>query len=355
MWVSAEQLPLDLVESRLAGSNVPGAAIAVIRSGELAWTAGYGRRWATMAGQVDAQTVFGAASVSKAITALAIFGLAENGYLDLDQDVRPLLAFPLEAHPHLAARSFAPGPVTARLLLQHTGGVVGRGTTPGKTRAGFLAGSVGGGSCRFLQPVADPVRMSLASTWFGGDGRPAVEITYPPGSRYSYSGAGYLVLQHLLEQVTGERFQDHLARVLAGYGAANATFALDPETGGNFAAGHSPDGCPLPGGHELIPWSAAGGLYSDVRSLAAVLCGVLRADPGVAGSQHRSHFMAGAGTSSITRSSGEAGFTHGGDNSGYRAVWTGYPRSGDGVVVLTNGRGTDGTDLRSELSRWALA
>lgn len=345
----------DMVEARLARSNVPGAALARLIDGDVAWVAGYGStRSRRRAAHVTGDTVFQAASLSKPVTALAVMRLVESGALTLDTDVRQIVAHPIPEHPILARHpDQGARPITVRLLLQHRSGIVGRGTTPLDHQT-FLDEERGGGSLRFRRERG--VRLpTLEESWVGSGGRRGVTVTYPPGSRVSYSGAGYLVLQHVVEQVTSTAFADHMAEVLGSLGARAATFRLEPPEHLPLARGHDVDGRELPGGFELVPWSAAGGLFTSAASLAEVLATVLRRD-GTALAPETVDLMARERLGvAVRRSAGRTVILHGGDNGGYRASLMGVLDTGAGAVVLTNGRSQDGPDLRRELAELVLA
>ena len=342
------------IEERLRRSNVPGAALARVRDGEVVWVAGYGRTRSTdRAPHVTGDTVFQAASLSKPVTALAVMRLVEAGTLSLDTDVRSIVEHPIPEHPvldHHPDRSRRP--ITVRLLLQHRGGIVGRGTTPAD-HGDYLAADRGGGSLRYARRRGVRVP-TLAESWAGGSGRHGVTVTYPPGSRVSYSGAGYLVLQHVVERVTGRPFHEHMAGELHELGARAATFELDPPDHLPLARGHDVHGRELPGGYELVPWSAAGGLFITAASMAQVLATVVRRDGAVLARDTIDRMATERLGVSVRRRPGRTVLLHGGDNGGYRASITGVLEDGSGAVVLTNGRATDGPDLRRALADLVL-
>ena len=328
-------LPIDTVERGLASANVPAAAVAVVANGSVQWAQGYGVRISGTDSAVDEHTVFGAASVSKAITALIVLGLQDAGLLRLDSDIRQVVGS-LPVHP--LAPSFESEPITIRQLLSHRSGVIGRGTTPNRAGTGFAGKGAGGGSPRALRREAHKLQ---ANRWIG--------LTYQPNSRASYSGAGYLLVQQVIESVTGKTFAEVAADLFAALNAPAATFNPTPDTAGNFAHGHQPDGTPLPGGHELVGWAAAGGLFTDVLSLAAILNAVVTADLFEATTTNLSVMQ-----HCSTGSNRSHEFVMGGDNGGYRAMIIGDVQRRTAVAVLTNGRGTAGTKVRSELARAAL-
>ncbi len=338
--------PRREIEERLANSSVPGAALAKVEGGELAWVAGYGR--ARRGHFVQGRTVFQAASVSKPVTALAVLALAEAGQLDLDGDVRDRLTLDIPVHPVLDHQPGTVGAVTARLLLQHRGGIVGRGTTPAPG-GGFRDSTVGGGSLRLIQRPGVRVP-SLEDSWHGRDGATGVALTYPPGTRTSYSGAGYLVLQRLIEDVTGSSYRDHLHALFDRLGVSSGSFELRPPPDLPFARGHDSRGKELPGGHELVPWSAAGGLFANATGLAEILMAMLPGGDGPVSDDLLAEMVRRSMGVFGRTEDGQRVFRHGGDNGGYRAIIVGRPATRSGAVVLTNGRAADGTTLRLELA-----
>ena len=105
-----------LVETGRTDWNVPGLGIAVVKDGKVLLAKGYGVREQGKSERVDADTLFAAASTTKAMTAAAVGMLVDDGKLAWDDPVRkfvPELAF---ADPELADS------LTVRdLLTHHTG------------------------------------------------------------------------------------------------------------------------------------------------------------------------------------------------------------------------------------------
>ncbi|CAN5427825.1 hypothetical protein BH20ACI1_BH20ACI1_06250 [soil metagenome] len=101
------------VRAQLAGQHVPGAAVAVIRSGKVIKMNGYGLASVEFNVPVTTETVFEIGSVSKQITAAAIMLLVEDGKINLDEKISKYLPDTPEAWKE----------VTVRNLLTHTSGV----------------------------------------------------------------------------------------------------------------------------------------------------------------------------------------------------------------------------------------
>jgi CubicO group peptidase (beta-lactamase class C family) len=144
---------------------------------------------------VTRATRFGVASVTKAFTGVALLKLHEAGRLDLDAPVqRYVPAFPEK-----------PGaPITPRLLAAH--------------RAGLRHWKDGERTPALYATHFDDVARAVAL--FAGD-----SLVAPPGTRYGYSSPGYNLLAAAIQSASGERFQDHVARVVLGpLGLTNTGF-----------------------------------------------------------------------------------------------------------------------------------
>src|SRR5579862_9157041 len=86
--------------ARMAQHRVPGVSIAVVNRGVVEWARGYGLLEATGQRRVNQDTLFQAASLSKAGTAVVALRLVQDGRLFLDEDVnRRLSSWKLPASP----------------------------------------------------------------------------------------------------------------------------------------------------------------------------------------------------------------------------------------------------------------
>lgn len=109
------ELP-HVVDEVMDDWNVPGAAVAVVRDGEVVFTGGFGLRDVGGGQQVTSNTVFAVASTTKAFTAAAMGMLVDEGVVKLDQPVRAYL-------PDFALRDqHATATTTVRDLLAHRTG-----------------------------------------------------------------------------------------------------------------------------------------------------------------------------------------------------------------------------------------
>jgi CubicO group peptidase (beta-lactamase class C family) len=230
----AAELAVDNVDGR-----VPGAALAVVRSGEPLLATCYGLADLEWRRPVTPTTVFRLASLSKPFLALTIMLLEQDGLLDLDA---PIIEY-LPDYPGHA------GQVRVRHLLTHTSGIPNFVRQPGFA-----------GTASRLDHTDAEVTARFA----------ALPLQFEPGSRYAYSNSGYRLLDMIVAGVTGTAYADVLAeRVLIPAGMYDTRVLSDeaivPERAGGYQAG--PDGfVNAPYLSMTIP-GGAGGLGSTLQDL----------------------------------------------------------------------------------------
>ena len=195
-------------------------------------------------GQLGPDTLFPVASMSKWFTAYGVMTLVQAGKIDLDAPISTYLT-----RWKLPDAGFGGVPVTTRSLLSHTAGL-----TDGLGFADYTADE----RVPALVETLDRPRAS--------SGQPVViRVGRTPGSEFEYSGGGYLILELLVEEVSGLRFADYMQQaVFAPLGMTRSTYDFlgDRE---NIAASLTADG-------EVAPfyrYAAAGatGLATSANDL----------------------------------------------------------------------------------------
>ncbi|WP_189071021.1 serine hydrolase domain-containing protein, partial [Deinococcus radiotolerans] len=178
------------------------------------------------------------------------------------------------------------------------------------------------------------------------------------------------VLELLMEETAHQPFPELMQRqVLRPLGMTHSLFAqpLPEGLAGLAAQAHTSTGEPLAGRWHTYPELAAAGLWSTPSDLARWLLALARAANAREGallSREVTRQMLTDHTPGLARWwSGHAyglglklqgrgvsfSFGHTGINQGYRAVAVMYPRTGQGVVVMTNGE--NGEALAREIVR----
>jgi CubicO group peptidase (beta-lactamase class C family) len=249
------------LSDRMRFYKVQGLSIAVIDDGEIAWARGYGYADTLARRPVTAQTLFQAASISKAVTAAAALRLAQDGRLNLDAPVNTVMTS--WRLPEYAAGS---PPVTMKHLLTHMGGI---------TVSGFLG-----------YPQGDPVP-GLPEILDGKApaNNAAIRADTTAGAVWRYSGGGYTVLQQALVDAAGEAFPELLRRtVLEPFGMTLSTFE-QPLPAGRARDAATPyalvEG--FDGRTHVYPELAAAGLWTTPVDLARFYLGVIRSLNGASG------------------------------------------------------------------------
>ncbi|WP_293381071.1 serine hydrolase [Phenylobacterium sp.] len=226
---------------RMAELKVPGVSVAFIEDGKVKWTRAYGVAAAGRSQAVTPDTLFQAASMSKALAAAAALRLVDQGKLDLDSDINThLKAWKVPDSPYTAEKK-----VTLRELLSHTAGL---------TVSGFPGYEAG-------KPVPTTVQILDGAP---PSNTPAVRSFEPPGA-YAYSGGGYTVAQLAIVEAGGKPYPALLDElVLRPAGMRQSTFSqpLPAALIGKSASGHDRKGEVIPGARHTYPEYAAASLWT---------------------------------------------------------------------------------------------
>jgi len=171
----------------LAKYHVPGAEIAYIHDGEVVWTRAYGTVNVHTSEPMRPGLVFNFGSCGKVLTAWGIMRLVEQGKIDLNGPANRYLK-----RYQIQSNQFDPNGVTIRRLLSHTAGL---------TIHGFSD---------YAQDETLPSLVQMLNGENQSDGM--VYLKWQPGSQIQYSGGGFVILQMVIEDVTGESFADFMQR-----------------------------------------------------------------------------------------------------------------------------------------------
>jgi len=357
---------MELVQ-RMAHYKVPGFSVAFVDQEELAWAKGFGVAEAGGEKPVTSETIFQAASISKPVTVMVALHLVEDGLLDLDANVNDRLRswkIPEskytqrradKEHPAGGARPAdwarrADGvcpPVTLRGLLSHSAGLNIRGYR------GYIEG-------RQL-----PTLQQILNGEPPANSKP-VRVTQAPGKAYKYASGGYMVVQQVIEDVTGRPLAA-LAKefIFDKLGMVNSTFdsrlpeAYLPQA----ATAHNRTGAPVPGKWHTYPEQAAASLWTTPSDLARLIVEVLKS---YKNESHRvlsaemtrqmltpqanigADWDCGLGFNIINKQ-GMTRFGHPGWNEGFHSILLCCPEAGQGLVWMANGE--NGNHLGWEVSR----
>jgi CubicO group peptidase (beta-lactamase class C family) len=320
------------LSKRMEYYKVPGFSIAIVEQGELAWAKGYGVVEAGGEKPVTDKTIFQAASISKPVTAMVALHLVEAGLLNLDGDVNDVLRswkVPTSKFTRASPDGVQPK-VTLRGLLSHTAGITVRG---------------------YLGYRSDEKLPTLQQIL---DGEPPahskpVRVGQTPGSVFRYSGGGYIVVQQMIEDVTGKSLAD-LAKELIfdKLGMAHSTFhsRLPKAYISRAATAHRKTGEPVPGKWHIYPEQAPASLWTTPSDLVCLIIEVLESYKGESNlvlSEKMTRQMltpqmgiGGLGFL-IIKAGGRTRFEHPGWNEGFHSLLIGDLTTGRGLAWMNNG------------------
>ena len=314
------------LEDRMKYHRINGVSIAVIKDYKVEWARGYGMADVEEKRPVTENTLFQAGSISKSLNGVGVLKLAQDKKLSLDADINEYLKswkFPYD--------SLAKGKkITLANLLSHTAGL---------TVHGFAGYEVG---------VAIPTLPQILN----GEkptNTAAVRSKYAPSLKYEYSGGGTTISQLLVQDVTGQPYDQFMWKnVLKPLGMQASSFTQPPATAQQplLAAGYLSDGKPVKGKYHLYPEQAAAGLWTTPTDLAIYIIETQRALQGKSSkvlSQEMTKrrltpyvdSLAGLGVF-IMNKRGVQYFHHSGSDIGFVSNYVGSMDGGNGVVVMTN-------------------
>jgi CubicO group peptidase (beta-lactamase class C family) len=167
----------DLVSNEMARQSLPGISVAVAVDNRIRYANGFGMADLENSIPTRATTVYRTASIAKAMTAVAVMKLVEQGRLDLDVPIQK----------YCAAFPEKQWPVTARQLLGHLGGIR------------HYKSSEESNGTRHYFTIADSLALFKDEP-----------LLHEPGTKYQYTTYGYSVLGCAIEGASGQPYDEFM-------------------------------------------------------------------------------------------------------------------------------------------------
>jgi CubicO group peptidase (beta-lactamase class C family) len=313
----------QLAIQEMKATNTPGAAIAVVRDGNVAWSKGLGFASIETRQPVSPQMLFRLGSTTKMFTAAALLSFVEQGKLRLDE---PIGIYLKGLDPQIAA-------LTPHQLLTHTAGLTDESVMDGPHDDLALAAGV----------------RDMNASW----------LFTKPGKIYSYANPGYWIAGCACEELSGKAYADLMnERLFNPLGMSRTTLRPMVAMTWPLALGHE-----VRGGEPVVirpqadnaSTRPAGQMYSSVLDLArftAVLMDEGRLEgkqvlplslitrlttPYVARPGDGGHYGYGLG---ISQERGVRLWQHAGSRSGYGSTIRMAPDHKTAVIIITNRSGS---------------
>ena len=248
------------VPGMLARHGLPGAAVGLVEDGVPALFRCWGHADMLSGTPICEDTLFNVASVSKAVSSWGVMKLCERGLLELDAPVERYLQ-----RWHLPPSQYNHDLVTARRLLSHTAGINIEGINGVLDDAPYSTVDALAGR---LPPTDDNQRAYHRESGIDPDtARAPASVKFPPGAAFHYSNAGFVILQLLIEELSGMAFPEYMQReILAPLGMDSATFVPLDASNPRFATAYRKNGGISPVYRNVA--FAAGGLQCSIVDLA---------------------------------------------------------------------------------------
>lgn len=225
-----------LLEERVRNQSIPGAVALIVRNGKIAYYKAFGFSDVNKKTPLKKDDIFRIASQSKAITALAVMILWEEGKFLLDDPVSQYI--PEFAHPKVLTSfnkndsSFTAQPatheITIRQLLTHSSGIDYAVIGSADFNAIYAKNGIPSGIGNHAQVLGDKIKV-LGT----------LPLKHEPGERWTY-GLNFDVLGYLVELWSGMSFDRFLAaRVFEPLGMKDTYFYLPKEKYSRLVALHA--------------------------------------------------------------------------------------------------------------------
>jgi CubicO group peptidase (beta-lactamase class C family) len=236
------------IEELTRAAKVQGLTVTVFNDAEVVYSRAFGAANLPAGQPLRTDTELYGASLSKAVFAVLVMKLVEQGVVDLDK--QDYLQEPLWKNQPRSERawheSFADlkdepryRRITARMSLDHTTGFPNW-------------------------------------RWFEPDQK--LRIHSAPGERFSYSGEGMTFLQVVLEKLTGKPLEQLMQeQVFAPYGMRTSSYTWQERFEKDYAVGHTADGKTYPKDKDNAA-RAPSTLETTTDDYARFMAAVLRGD-----------------------------------------------------------------------------
>jgi serine beta-lactamase-like protein LACTB, mitochondrial len=183
-WTDAVERGRRIMRAGLTQQNLPGLSVAVGVDGDIVWAEGFGYADLENKATVRPETRFRVADASKALTSAAVGLLLEKNLLHLDDEIQvDVPEFPKKQRP-----------VTLRQLMAQVAGVR---TDHGGEAALSNASSDDGNPARRCERTVDGLQLDN----FGER-----ELLFEPGTKYSPSSYGWILVSAAVEAAANEPF-----------------------------------------------------------------------------------------------------------------------------------------------------
>jgi CubicO group peptidase (beta-lactamase class C family) len=256
--LTKDEIALQKVDSlfteRYAPQPNPGGAVLILKGDSIIFDKGYGIADTELNTQIDGNTFFNIASVSKQFTAVAILKLAQEGKLDINKSI-------YDVHPNV--NKYLPKDknvfkgVTVAHLMSHASGIP---DSRPRTDRNFVL------TCTDMQSIEYMKDLK--------------ELKFEPGTQYDYQNPTFQLLYVMIESLSGMQFEQYMKENIFTPAGMDETvyFQADREIP-RMSHGYIPQNDTIPaeekvfrqydyGEESFFATKADGGIYTSTHEFA---------------------------------------------------------------------------------------
>jgi CubicO group peptidase (beta-lactamase class C family) len=202
-----------IIKNFLTAYDIPGATVAIAKDGKIVYMRAFGYSDISKTIVTQPYNLFRIASLSKQVTSIAIMKMMQSGQLTMNSKVFGARGI-LEQHPVFSTAAITDSRIyniTIQQLLEHSAGWnrdLNCNPNPTTPYPYFFSG-------------CDPISFPLRVTMLTGTANPVTKdahikfllekgLDFTPGTSYSYSNIGYLVLGEVIEKLSGLSYEKYV-------------------------------------------------------------------------------------------------------------------------------------------------
>ena len=332
-------IPVEIdstIQSLVKNGNLPSLQIALISNNSIIWSKTYGK-------EVREDILFKIGSIEKVLTATAVLQMHENGQINIDNDINEYLPFSVRN------AKFPDIPITVKMLMAHRSGLemfqyqfewdindMGYNRDTSMVLPNIVRLS-----------KEEYIKSSLDS--LGENFNPNI-WKFKPGTNYQYSNTGHIILQYLIEQVSGQKYSEYVTEnIFRKLGMKHSVFS-DIDSVNNFQHSYTRKG------NKNIELPFLYGMYTNADDMTKFMLahlnegdfnGISLLRPETIKLMHKKHSH-GKDLFHLSSNCPNSGyglgiiqydddlFGHGGSTIGYQGLWSFNKSYKSGYIVLTN-------------------
>lgn len=210
----------EVLTDKCVKANIPGMALIMSQNGHPIYEKYYGYRDVGKKLPVNRDTIFGVASITKSLTALAVMQLEDAGKLSVDDQMiqwLPELQLPNQQYREK---------VKIHHLLSHTSGLPGMSAVNCARANSILNDPHGEYLSDRLSLLSNYRKIITVKELMEIMGETEYSLLGPPGSIFNYSNESYALLQEIIERASGESFITYVQKNILQPLGMNRSFFL---------------------------------------------------------------------------------------------------------------------------------